>query len=118
MTALDRFMRMVAVHGECWLWQGRLTRGGYGQFHYQGKTWRAHKAAWVLFRGKLRKDRVLLHTCDTPQCVNPAHLKPGTQKANVRDMVRKGRAWWQKGKHGIHSAKRTAGASAGPQHCG
>lgn len=77
--------------GPCWLWQGRLTRGGYGQVKYKGRACRAHRVAYELWRKRIRRGRVLLHVCDTPACINPDHLKPGTQLQNVRDMVRKGR---------------------------
>jgi hypothetical protein len=34
---------------------------------------------------------VVLHTCDNPQCVNPSHLRVGSQAENVADMHAKGR---------------------------
>ncbi|MCY0957741.1 HNH endonuclease [Streptomyces sp. H27-H5] len=32
-----------------------------------------------------------LHSCDTPSCVNPAHLRWGTNADNVKDRGRRGR---------------------------
>jgi hypothetical protein len=51
----------------------------------------AHRVAWELLNGPLRPGEVVLHTCDNAQCVNPNHLRKGTQHDNVRDMFRKGR---------------------------
>lgn len=37
------------------------------------------------------RNEVLMHSCDNPRCVNPGHLKIGTQRDNIRDAIAKGR---------------------------
>lgn len=106
----DRFWQRVDKGGpdECWNWTGVVNnRGGYGVIggslygvrHVPiGANMLAHRASWVMHNGPFPGDRsgwhgwVVLHTCDNPLCVNPAHLVLGSQKENVKDMDRKGRS--------------------------
>ena len=39
-----------------------------------------------------KEDLCVLHSCDRPQCVNPAHLRMGTDKENVGDRVERERS--------------------------
>jgi hypothetical protein len=91
---------------ECWNWTAGLSGGGYAQFAIAGRLYQAHRVAYasanpgaIELRGP--KDRsaygVLLHSCDNPKCCNPAHLSVGTQKSNMEDAVKKGRAPTNKG---------------------
>lgn len=51
----------------------------------------AHRVAWELTYGESPDGKCVLHTCDTPSCVNPNHLRLGSQLDNIKDMDTKGR---------------------------
>ena len=75
----------------CWTWTSCTNPAGYGVFRYHGAARLAHRVAWVFFRGPIQNGLCVLHQCDNPRCVNPAHLFLGTQADNVRDMDKKAR---------------------------
>lgn len=84
---------------ECWLWcaarhrHPRNDTETYGTFLVDGRSRLAHRVAMAIYKGfDLSDKRKVCHKCDTPNCVNPAHLFIGTQLDNVRDMHAKGRA--------------------------
>lgn len=86
--------------GACWPWlASRLGTDGYGQFTLMtpGGISRkqlhlyAHRVAWIVTYGDIPEGISVLHSCDTPTCVNPAHLFLGTQLDNMRDAAAKGR---------------------------
>lgn len=78
------------VHSDCILFIGARNQGGYGRL-WDGERLRlAHHVSWFLRYG-VWPTMQLLHTCDTPSCVKPAHLFEGTQKQNMEDKVAKGR---------------------------
>lgn len=78
----------------CWLWLAKKDKDGYGSFSVGPKganfPVRAHRFAYEMVNPPLGSMNGC-HTCDTPACVNPAHIFPGTAKDNVRDMIAKGR---------------------------
>jgi hypothetical protein len=76
----------------CWLYQGALTTGGYGQFWWKGKNNRAHRVSFQLSYGDVDEYAIIRHKCHTPRCVNPAHLEIGTHADNMWDMVNAKRA--------------------------
>lgn len=85
----------------CWLWVRSLFSSGYAQCGHNGKNWRAHRLMWTLTNGAIPDGKIIMHTCDTPRCVNPQHLRIGTLLDNNRDMVAKGRARHPRGsEHG------------------
>lgn len=77
----------------CWLWLGAKGIGGYGRFSpalHVGIY--AHRFAWELEHDQSVPDGLdVMHSCDNPPCVNPAHLSIGTRHDNMQDCVAKGR---------------------------
>jgi len=89
----ERFWTKVNKSGpdDCWLWI-RTKSGGYGYvWGDDGKMKIACRVAWQLTYGDIPIGMSVLHTCDNPPCVNPAHLFLGTQLDNMRDAKTKGR---------------------------
>jgi len=83
-----------ATPTDCWLWLGD-TRGRklkYGRIFVNGGCCSAHRVAWLLTFGKILDNLCVLHHCDNPLCVNPAHLFLGTLGDNNRDRCKKGRS--------------------------
>lgn len=93
---MERFWSKVKKTETCWVWTAGTFkyRNGYGQFRVRrgDPPAYAHRFAWELVNGPIPQGLHVLHRCDNPPCVNPAHLFLGTQIDNYRDMVSKGRS--------------------------
>lgn len=71
----------------CWIWDGTKDWKGYGR--YAGRP--AHQRSYEIFVGEIPEGQIIRHACDVRDCINPAHLTPGTQADNSNDMKARGR---------------------------
>lgn len=98
----------VAGPDECWLWKRARTGAGYGQLRVGGRSQRAHRVSWTIHNGPIPPGKghhgtCILHACDNPPCVNPAHLRAGTNRDNAMDRESRGR--------GVHPKAERNGAT-------
>lgn len=94
-----RFWRSIVRDGvtDCWLWSKGTTIFGYGQFGagslgIDRRKLLAHRFSFEIHHGPIPHGLCVLHRCDVPACVNPAHLFVGTKKDNALDRTAKGRS--------------------------
>lgn len=96
MKTLEQTLAEKSIkQGECRIWIGSKHKQGYGLINRARKgkrqTVMAHRAAYELAYGEIPAGLKICHRCDTPACIEPAHLFPGTQADNLADMKSKGR---------------------------
>lgn len=76
---------------DCWEWLGYIENRGYGVLVYKFERYKAHRLSWMIHYGSIPEDKIVMHICDNRKCVNPIHLKLGTQDDNMKDCKTKQR---------------------------
>jgi hypothetical protein len=79
------------MESSCWHWRGSPGTYGYGRIPFQGSRENAHRYSFLAHGGTIEPGQQVLHSCDNPICVNPAHLRAGSVADNMRDKVERGR---------------------------
>ena len=82
------FWKRVVVKGigDCWEWIGSKDPAGYGLFNYFYRRFLAHRFAYTLIYGPIKKGLLVCHICNNKGCVNPLHLYAGSHADNTQDI--------------------------------
>jgi hypothetical protein len=83
---MERFWEKVDRTGDCWLWLASRNEGGYGLFWDGTAGVLAHRFAYGQLVGPVSDGLDHRPTCPK-NCVNPAHLRPVTQKQNMENLT-------------------------------
>lgn len=79
---------------KCWIWPHSISVDGHGHLRVGNKSTSAHRHMFQLYHNvRLASDLVVRHRCNTPSCINPAHLCLGTHEDNVIDREKSGRTF-------------------------
>jgi len=84
-------MMIMQTNNPCLEYLGAISGNGYGNVHFRGSQWRAHRLVYSIIKGPIPHGTNVLHSCDNPKCINASHLFLGTQKENMQDKINKNR---------------------------
>lgn len=71
---LERLLKHAEPEGKCLAWTGHANLGRHPQIRLGGAKGRAYnvrRVLWVLTRGSIQADRVVVVKCDCELCVHP-----------------------------------------------
>ncbi len=75
---------------DCWNWIGGTDKDGYGKIYITIRRgfrikFSSHRLSYIMFKGNLKHDLFVCHSCDNPSCINPFHLEAKIVLENNRD---------------------------------
>jgi hypothetical protein len=90
MLKLNMNSRINPANG-CQEWIAGNGSKGYGSTTICGKSFLAHRASWIVFKGEIPDGKLVCHSCDNPKCIRVEHLFLGSHSDNSDDKMAKGR---------------------------
>lgn len=117
-TPEESFSARVERRGDCLVWTGATTAGGYGHIRVDGQMVYVHRYAWERALGAIPDGMVVDHICWHLDCVNVDHLRLATHPQNMqnRSGVRARRKWALP--RGVTRAHQAIGYQARVKHDG
>ncbi len=97
--SIERLLSYTKPNGECLEYTGATDKKGYARIYWRSRNQIGSRVAYTLAKHEIDEGMVIMHTCDNPPCINPEHLKQGTQYDNSMDSVSKGRHVNMKGEN-------------------
>ena len=83
-------MQVEKVDTGCWIFQGSLDHGGYGQvsaFYSDVRHTKIHRLMYHAYYQNNPKNLQVHHTCAVRNCINPEHLQLVTSQENTAEML-------------------------------
>lgn len=71
--------------GDCWLWTGSCSAGGYGKTTYQGKYVYLHRLVYSLLVAPIEARAEVDHLCHVKRCCRPEHLRVINHLGNTQN---------------------------------
>lgn len=66
-----------------WLWQGCLSKGGYGRMSFNGCTMYIHRVVYMCIKKEMIDESILIrHKCRFKNCCAPDHIEEGSSTDN------------------------------------
>jgi HNH endonuclease len=90
-TIKDILSQYSVDENGCWNWSKGCDKDGYGKVTHNYQDLRAHRVSYEHHIGPIPDGLFVLHNCDNPPCINPAHLYAGTAQKNIDDKVARDR---------------------------
>lgn len=82
----EAFRHRTEWQGDCLIWTGSLTKGGYGKLYVAGKLRGAHQFAWEQANGSIPDGMEVGNACHNRACCNVAHLHLATSGQNHQNL--------------------------------
>lgn len=80
----EYLVKRIDATGDCWMWTGMTSEGGYGSVRDDRKRQlAAHRVIYQALVGPVDPALHLDHLCRNKKCVNPDHLEPVTRRVNI-----------------------------------